>query len=142
LAMYCVGMHYLLGMGAPENKPAAVTWLRKAADKNHAGAMHSLAKMLANGDGVKSNAKQARIWFEKAVAHDYPASLRELGLIYKEGVGAQPDEDTARHYMARAASLGDEIALQWIEEHLPQKPEWLLNLMQPNPDAANDKKLG
>ena len=142
LAMYCVGMHYLLGMGAPENKPAAVTWLRKAADKNHAGAMHSLAKMLANGDGVKSNAKQARIWFEKAAAHDYPASLRELGLIHNEGVGTQPDEDTARRYMARAASLGDDIALEWIEEHLPQKPDWLLKLKRPTKDSANDGKLG
>jgi TPR repeat protein len=92
--------------------------------------------MLANGDGVKSNAKQARIWFEKAAAHDYPASLRELGLIYKEGIGTQPDEDKARRYIARAASLGDEIALEWIEEHLPQKPDWLVQLMAPLKDAG------
>jgi TPR repeat protein len=98
--------------------------------------MHSLAMMLAHGDGVKSNAKQAKIWFEKAAAHDYPASLRELGLIYKEGMGAQPDEYKARHYMARAASLGDEIALEWIEEHLPQKPDWLVQLMAPPKDAG------
>ena len=142
LAMYCVGMHYLLGMGTPENKPAAVTWLKKAADKGQAAAMHSLAMMLANGDGVKSNPKQARAWFEKAAKLEYPASLRELALIYYEGIGVEEDQEKARHFMARSASLGDEYALEWIDENLPQKPEWLLNLMKPNQGAANDNKLG
>ena len=104
--------------------------------------MHSLAMMLAKGDGVKSNPKQAKIWFEKASELDYPASLRELALIYKEGVGVPEDLDKARHLMARAASLGDEPALEWIDANLPQKPEWLLNLMQPGQGAANDDDLG
>ena len=138
VAMYSVGMHYLLAMGAPENKPAAVTWLKKAADQDHAAAMHSLAMMLANGDGVKSNPKQARTWFEKAAALNYPGSLRELGFIYKDGIGVPEDIDKARQLIAHAASLGDEHALEWIDANLPQKPEWLLNLMQSNPDAAND----
>jgi TPR repeat protein len=138
LAMYCVGMHYLLGIGALENKAAAVTWLKKAADQGHAAAMHSLAIMLANGDGVKSNPKQAKIWFEKAAELDYSASLRELALIYFEGTSVEEDQEKARQLMARAASLGDEHALEWIDANLPQKPEWLLNLMQPNQGAAND----
>jgi len=142
VAMYCVGMHYLLGLGAPENKPAAVTWLKKAADQDHPGAMHALAMMLAKGDGVRSNPKQARAWFEKAAQLDYPASLRELALIYKEGVGVPEDLDKARHFMARAAGLGDEPALEWIDANLPQKPEWLLNLMQPSQGAANGEELG
>jgi TPR repeat protein len=141
-AMYSVGMHYLLGIGAPENKAAAVTWLKKAADQDHSGAMHSLAIMLANGDGVKSNPKQARTWFEKAAALGNSASLRELALIYKEGVGVPEDLEKARHLMARAAGLGDEPALEWIDANLPQKPEWLLNLMKPSQDAANDEELG
>ena len=140
VAMYSVGMHYLLAMGAPENKPAAVTWLKKAADQDHAAAMHALAMMLANGDGVKSNPKQAKTWFEKAAALNYPASLRELGWIYKDGIGVPEDLDKARKLLARAASLGDEHALEWIDANLPQKPEWLLKLMQHNTDAANDGK--
>jgi TPR repeat protein len=94
--------------------------------------------MLANGDGVKSNPKQAKIWFEKAAEHDYSASLRELALIYFEGTSVEEDQEKARQLMARAASLGDEQALEWIDMNLPQKPDWLLNLMQPNQGAAND----
>lgn len=140
VAMYSLGMHYVLGLGAPENKPAAVTWLKKAADKNHAGAMHALAMMLATGDGVSRNPKQARAWYEKAAALNYPASLRELGWIYKDGIGVPEDLDKARKLLARAASLGDDHALEWIDANLPQKPEWLLKLMQHNTDAANDGK--
>jgi len=142
VAMYSLGMHYVLGLGAPENKPAAVTWLRKAADKNHAGAMHALAMMLATGNGVRRNPKQARTWYEKAAALECPASLRELALIYKEGLSVPEDLDKARQLMARAASLGDEPALEWIDANLPQKPEWLLKLMQSPQGTSNDDQMG
>ena len=141
MAMYCVGMHYVMGIGVSENKPAGVTWLKKAADLEHSGAMNTLAMMLARGDGVRRNPKQAAHWFAKGAALDNPTSLRELALLYKEGLGVKQDLDKARHLMARAASLGDEPALEWIDANLPQKPEWLLKLTEPQQGAANDDAL-
>ena len=50
------------------------------------------------------------------------------------------DLDKARQLMAHAAGLGDEHALEWIEANLPQKPRWLLELIQGQPGTANDGK--
>lgn len=48
--------------------------------------------------------------------------------------------DNLRQLMAHAAGLGDEHALEWIDANLPQKPGWLLELMQGQPGTANDRK--
>jgi TPR repeat protein len=96
--------------------------------------------MLARGDGVRRNLKQAAFWFTKGAELEDPSSLRELALIYKDGLGVTQDLHKARQLMAHAASLGDEPALEWINVNLPQKPEWLLRLTQPQQGAANDAK--
>ena len=48
--------------------------------------------------------------------------------------------DKPQQLMAHAASLGDEPTLEWIDVNLPQKPGWLLELMQGQRGTANDGK--
>jgi TPR repeat protein len=58
--------------------------------------------------------------------------LRELGLLHASGKGVELDIAEAQRLMARAAGMGDKEAVEWLEKHCPQKPEWLQRLIDEN----------
>jgi len=49
-------------------------------------------------------------------------------LLYAEGKGVIKDMAEAQRLMATAASLNDDEAKEWLDEHCPQKPDWLVKL--------------
>jgi TPR repeat protein len=123
-----VGRAFLLGEGIEKNKGAAVKWLRQAARLGSSDAHVYLGLMLVYGDGVEENPTEAAKWFRKAADDNEPRALRELGLLYAEGKGVAKDVAEAQRLMATAASLNDDEAKEWLDEHCPQKPDWLVKL--------------
>ena len=127
-ATFKVGRAHLMGEGTEKNKGAAVRWLRKAASLGSNDAHVYLGLMLLYGDGVADNPTEAARWFRKAADHNDPRALRELGYLYADGKGVDQDMAEAQRLMATAASLNDDEAKAWLDEHCPQKPDWLVKL--------------
>jgi TPR repeat protein len=127
-ATFKVGRAHLMGEGTEKNKGAAVRWLRKAASLGNNDAHVYLGLMLLYGDGVAENPVEAARWFRKAADRNDPRALRELGYLYADGKGVGKDMAEAQRLMATAASLNDDEAKEWLDEHCPQKPDWLVKL--------------
>jgi TPR repeat protein len=127
-ATFKVGRAHLLGEGTEKNKGAAVKWFRQASRLGSTSAHVYLGLMLIYGDGVEENAAEAAKWFRKAADRNDPRGLRELGYLYADGKGVDKDMAEAQRLMATAASLNDDEAKEWLDEHCPQKPDWLVKL--------------
>lgn len=74
--------NYLIGVGiyskTPQNAELAIEYLEKAAQKEHAGAMHMLGLIWATGTGVKKSNAEALRWFRMAKANGLPVEDRLL----------------------------------------------------------------
>ena len=77
---------------------------------------------------MDENPTEAVKWFRKAAEENNPRGLRELGYLYADGKGVAKDIAEAQRLMATAASLNDDEAKEWLDEHCPQKPDWLVKL--------------
>ncbi len=132
---YEIGHCYLYGIGIEKNPAVGVVHLRKAAIAGDERAMTLLGCILYDGDHVLTNYEEAAKWFEKAAAGDHPRAMYYLGILYQEGDGVEQSEETARKWISRAAMAGDEKAQAWMKEHYPDKPEWLVKMMQ---ETSND----
>lgn len=79
--------NYLIGVGIysknEEDAALAITYLEKAAQKEHAGAMHMLGLIWATGTGVEKDHAEALRWFRMAKAHGLPVEER---LLSKPGI--------------------------------------------------------
>lgn len=85
------------------NTADAVTYLRKAVELGHAGAMHDLASILRRGTaGVKRDSGLAMALYERAAGTGLNESLVQLGAMYAEGSGVRRDYGKARDYYQRA----------------------------------------
>lgn len=85
------------------NTADAVTYLRKAVELGHAGAMHDLAGILRRGTaGVKRDSGLAMALYERAAGTGLSESLVQLGAMYAEGSGVRRDYAKAREYYQRA----------------------------------------
>lgn len=127
---YEIGHCYLYGVGIEKNPAVGVVHLRKAAIAGDERAMTLLGCILYDGDHVLTNYEEAAKWFEKAAQADHPRAMYYLGILYQAGDGVEQSEETARKWISRAAMAGDEKAQAWMKEHFPDKPEWLLKMMQ------------
>jgi TPR repeat protein len=102
--------------------------LRQAARLGSSGAYVYLGLMLVYGVGVEENPAEAAKWFRKAADDNYPRALRELWHLYAKGNGVEMNLAEAQRLLTTAASLNDDKAKEWLDEHCPQKPDWLLKL--------------
>jgi TPR repeat protein len=80
--MIKLGNIYYYGQGAPQDYAEAISWYRKAADRQDAEAMNFLAHLYAIGRGVPEDCDKAREWLEKAAAakSDLAKKYLESGL--------------------------------------------------------------
>lgn len=74
--------NYMMGVGIYSNNAQdaalAISYLEKAAQQEHDGAMHMLGLIWATGTGVKKNNAEALRWFRMAKAHGLPIEDRLL----------------------------------------------------------------
>lgn len=127
-AAFKLAMAYLWGEGVEEDIPAGAKWLKKAATAGHAEAQAYLGMLFAYGHGVEENPEIAVQWLRQSAQQDHPIGLRELAKFYEAGEGVEKDLTEATRLMAKAASLGDQKAADWISKNCPEKPLWLKQL--------------
>jgi TPR repeat protein len=63
--------------------------------------------------------------------------MHELATFYIEGDGVEADPDKVKHWMFKAAALGQEQAVDWVNENYPDQPDWLQNLKKGVQDLTN-----
>ena len=103
------------------NRKDAVTWYRRAADKEHAGAQYQLGLMYLHGHGRPQVPVVAAMWFRRAADHGHADAQHHLGLMYRDGQGVPRDRDDAAAWLRLAADQGhfeaqfilDQEARQW-----------------------------
>jgi TPR repeat protein len=109
-----LGMMYLSGWGVPQDRRAAVPWLRKAADQGLAVAQRVLGDMYARGEGVSLDSRAAASWYRKAANQGNADAQTGLGLIYYSGNGVSQDYAAAASLFRRAADQGNELAQHYL----------------------------
>lgn len=83
-----------------------------AGDTAYAPSQFRLGWMYQLGLGVQANCATAARWFTYAAGQKYDAAAYNLFSIYSTGCpGLQPDERRAYHWLARAAALGNTVAM-------------------------------
>jgi TPR repeat protein len=81
-----------------------------------------------SGDGVAINYRLGASWFQKAADLGNAEAMYELATFHIEGDGVEADPDKVKHWMFKAAALGQEQAVDWVNENYPEQPDWLQNL--------------
>jgi TPR repeat protein len=69
---------------APEDEPAAVQWLQRAAAGGHADAQFALAARYERGQGVTADDAEAVTWYRAAARQGHAAARERLRAIYRE----------------------------------------------------------
>jgi TPR repeat protein len=93
------------GVDAPDI-PGAVTWIRRAAERNYSPAQVSLGSLYADGRGVAADAAEAARWYRRAAEAGDPSGQNALAWMLEEGNGVDKDEDEAERLYRLAAEQG------------------------------------
>ncbi len=96
--MHAFGMYLFDGVGGPRNRPEALGWLLKAADRGLIDSQYNVARIYENGDeGIAPNPSEAFKWYLIAArTGDEPAQAAVDRLT--------PETPAAGRRMARAAA--------------------------------------
>jgi|SRR5215831_12526699 len=103
-AEFLLGMLYDAGKGVPQDRTAAASWYRKAAEQKHVTAQAYLGAMCYSGDGVKQDYPQAARWLGAAAANGNDFAQFYLGTMYANGVGVAKNEEVAIQWLTKAAA--------------------------------------
>lgn len=111
LAQYRYGRVLAAGHGGPKDLPGAVSWLSKAADKNHAEAMTLLARIYLSNisqardepTDLQRDPGKASDLLGRAAALGHAEAQYYLSLLYTEGSGVEQEATTAFTWMLAAA---------------------------------------
>ena len=104
-AFYALGLMYLHGEGVTKDGSIAADWLRKSADRGHAAAMETLARLLLEGNDPKDK-PEGVVWLRKAADAGRAEAKIRLGLLYNEGrEGVPKDELEAFHLFRQAVEI-------------------------------------
>ncbi len=109
-----------------EGASEAVSWLRRAAESGHTGAMVQLGKLYRTGLGVLQNFDLTLTWLRKAAESGDAEGMLELGRMYRAGTGVKQDLVEAYVWFNRAAAALHTEALSERENvALKLRPEQL-----------------
>lgn len=131
-AVYQLGECCYFGSGTEKDPQQAVVHYRRAAALGHARAKTDLGLILHEGKYVATNYEEAARWFAEAAEQQEPRAMYMFGLMYESGDGVGQNDEQARRWIARAAMLDHKPAKEWIEQNLPDRPQWLEQLVNPN----------
>ena len=67
-------------------------------------------------------------WFQKAAELGNAEAMHELATFHMEGDGVEADPEKVKYWMFKAAGLGQEDAIEWVNQNYPDQPDWLINL--------------
>lgn len=105
-AAFVLGQLYRDGNLKPELKPdtqRAESWLKKAAEAKHAGAMRALGEFYLASNPAQQNYAKARDWFSRLDKLGDPYGLYYLGQMDENGWGGKKSLKSAIGYYYKAA---------------------------------------
>ena len=106
------------GFGVEQDRETAVTWARRAAERDNAGAQYLLGLAYQDGDGVDAaDPVTARTWFERAAENGHAVSMNQVGVIYARGDGVAVDIAEAMRWYDRAREAGSAVAAANLAHH-------------------------
>lgn len=114
-AMYHLAQRYRRGKEVPQDIPAAVEWLLRAADLGHAHAQSSMGVRYYYGEGVPKNHRLAMKWYLAGAANQEPEALYNAGDLFDDSdeIPKNPVECCA--WMLVAAFYGYHTAFDRID---------------------------
>jgi hypothetical protein len=115
-AMWRIGISYYSGAILKQDKRAAATWFRQAADKGLGVAMSDLAYLYESGEGVPKDTGQAARWFEQAAATGHPGGMRNFALVLDQGEAVGRNPKQAAEYLLTAFRMGSDDARKSLFE--------------------------
>ena len=134
-AQYELAKSLTTGNPASSDNRAAVKWLRKAADKEHAASQHLLGVLIARAQGVRANPEQAVALFRAAAIMGNADAQYDLGRALTWGFGVEVNLNEALTWFRLAGAQGHlqaQLAVglayshgQGCEPDLIQAASWL-----------------
>jgi TPR repeat protein len=73
----------------------AMTWCRKAADKDEPIAFSAIGGLYSDGNGVPQDYSEALRWYHKAADKGYDRALLAIAVMYEQGEGVPQDNGEA-----------------------------------------------
>lgn len=89
----------------------AVDWWRKAAERDHLGAMVRLGFALGRGRGTRRDDVEAARWYRKAAELGDAHGMCSLAYAFAEGEGVPRDARAAFEWWHRAAAMGHALSM-------------------------------
>ncbi|MBT7957972.1 MAG: sel1 repeat family protein [Akkermansiaceae bacterium] len=105
-AAFVLGQLYRDGDPKTKVKPdmkLAESWLKKAAEVKHPGAMRALGEFYLSADPARQNFSKARDWFSRLNQLGDSYGLYYLGQIHENGWGTVKSQETALDYYRQGA---------------------------------------
>lgn len=115
---------YEQGKYVKKDLKVAAYWYEKAAAQNHALANKQLGYLYKDGAGVEKNKSKADLYFKKSLQlyladaeRGDEFAMYMVGECYFFGDGVEKDLDIAKSWYEKAAALGDQGAIEALEEY-------------------------
>lgn len=115
-AAYMAGFIMVSGAEGKTNVRRGTAYLKKAAAKNHEGALLLLARNYYYGYGVKRNVKKAYLYWERGAEIGSAEAAYYLGLCFAKGIYVRQNPLKARKYLTCALERGFTLAKSAIDD--------------------------
>lgn len=89
----------------------ATTWIRRAAERNHARAQFVLGALYQTGRGVIQDDRQAIEWYRRAAGQGDALAMTRLGRMIELGIGVAKNPVEAYAWLNLATARGDTYAI-------------------------------
>jgi hypothetical protein len=94
---------YDRGFQVAQNKPEAVKWYRKAAERRSTKAMYQLGEHLIAGDGASKDAAEGFVWIQRAAFVEYPPAEYRMTSLLCQGIGTTVNCPKGLDYLKKSA---------------------------------------
>ena len=98
----------------------AFKWFRKAADKGHAEAQHSLGLLHTTGKRIVRDWSSAVIWFRKAAEQGHAGAQYELGRMYQQGLSSYGQQKFPKGLSSYEQQKDERQVLKWLRKAADQ----------------------
>lgn len=105
-AQYELAARYADGRDMKRDPALAVTWFRKAAEKDHAPSQYRLGALFEKGIGVARSPGEAANWYRKAANNGNVRAMHNLAVLIADGIEGKPDYAQAATWFRNAAEHG------------------------------------
>ena len=115
--LYAIGMLFWLGQVVQQDTRESASWLKLAAEMNHAGAQTKLGFLYSKGQGVRQSDFEALKWFQMAANQGDADAQYNLAVLYRDGLGVEPDPEQSLMWFREAAANGDAVSAGIVAQY-------------------------